>query len=170
MRRKPASATNNAAAAQRSTIFPLRQRLTRRVHASVRAKQLSIRLVEDRLRRSSSLIPSRCRVSVSFSQTAGRRGADRLQPLHAGAQLFQGFLGCGFGPRAAQTPGGLPLFFLGQMLRHVLAALFIHLQHHHEMFAAQALTVEQQRHQPGGHGPLAEFFQLGGRRGPSSDD
>lgn len=50
---------------QRKINLALRPRLTRRVQASVRGKQLSIRLVELKLRRSFSFNPSRCSVSVS---------------------------------------------------------------------------------------------------------
>ena len=57
-----------------------RQRLPRRVQLAVRAKQLSIRLVEERLRRSCSLRPNRWKVSVSSSPSSRLRTALGLIP------------------------------------------------------------------------------------------
>src|ERR1017187_7565518 len=169
----------------------------------------------------------RQRLFQPFFQAARGRRTDRVEPLHAGAQLFECFLGISLGPGAPQTPGGLLLLFPGKMLQHVaqfvdaaslnqgvlaehfldrlvqrlgavehdedgafgvqsafaqidqkrahdravlrgavpqaqhvFLAVFIHAQRDDEVFAAEALPVEQERHQLGRHGPLNEFFQL----------
>jgi len=123
MRRKPASATSSAAAPHRSTILPLRQRFTRRVQAAVREKQLSLRLVEERLRRSSSYWSSQWSVSVSSSPSCRLRaayGPMASSHFRSARSFFKASWGVGFGPRAAQPPSGLLLFFLGQMFRHVV--------------------------------------------------
>src|SRR5690554_5462852 len=75
MRRKPFSAKSSAAAPQRRTILASRQRLTRLVQDSVRAKQLSIKFVELNVRTSDSCKPSRVIVSVSSRPSSRLRAA-----------------------------------------------------------------------------------------------
>ena len=106
-RRKPFSAKSNAAAPHRKTIFPSRHRLTRRVQASVRAKQLSNRLLELNVRPGSSGNPNRVTVNVSSKPSSKPRAAAGLMVSSHFAQArnsFQSFLRRGFGPRPAQTP------------------------------------------------------------------
>src|SRR5208283_5599700 len=59
----------------------------------------------------------RQRFFQAFFQAPCRAGADRIEPLHAAAQLFQSFLRRALGPGSAQTPGRLCSLLQGQMLQ-----------------------------------------------------
>ena len=97
------------------TIPALRQRLTRRVQRSVRAKQLSMRLVEDRLERSRGFKPNWCKVSASSKTSSKDRAAEGLMVSSyltlARSSLRVG--GLGLGPGTPQSPHRLPLLVLG---------------------------------------------------------